>query len=204
MALIAVLLTVIAVATFALVRRGSQDPPRSRFVPVIGDSITVLSAGELSAALGRYHPDIHAVFGQRIDQMLPTLVASLERRPDAVVVNLGTNDALQAGTGPDWHRGFARMIDLIDRTPCAVVTTISTFVDRPASGPVVASDINRAIADAAAAHPTIHVLDWNARLHAHGGQALVVADGIHPSAAGKMTLAAMTRRVLADGCRLGR
>ncbi|HTD50912.1 MAG TPA: hypothetical protein VK771_09950, partial [Acidimicrobiia bacterium] len=103
-------MTVVALATRASSPTGSFDMvpasplfPAVRTVSVVGDSITVVARPDISSALaGSYDTNVHGIWGQRIDQMLPTLSAVLRQHPSAVVVNLGSNDAIQAET----HRGW--------------------------------------------------------------------------------------------------
>src|SRR2546423_11881593 len=91
------LLGIVVVALAALVIGRAPRGSSPRTVPVVGDSITVFSSRDISTVLsGAYRPAVHAQIGARIDQMLPTLRALLRAHPYAVVVNLGTNDVLQA------------------------------------------------------------------------------------------------------------
>lgn len=71
-------------------------------MPIVGDSITFFAGRDITTALGdTYHADAHSGIGKRIDEMLPTLQSAVRHHPFALVVNLGTNDALQAQTHPD-------------------------------------------------------------------------------------------------------
>ncbi len=175
---------------------GDPDPQR---VAIVGDSITVSSAPQIKHALeGRYRTDIRARPGQRIDQMLVALHGALAERPNAVVVNLGTNDVLQGDT--HWHSSFDRMIaDLADQ-PCVLITTISTRVTGWDAIPAIAEQINRAIAETAATRARFHILDWNAAVHTGDGTQLLVADHVHPSAAGEARLASLIRSGLDQNC----
>jgi hypothetical protein len=176
----------------------------TRTVGVVGDSITVLARREMSTVLGdAYRADVHAKSGQRIDQMLPTLARVLRDKPFAVVVNLGTNDALQAQTHPEWRSGFARMVGLLAAARCVVLTTISTVLPGTSERRATASEINRAIAAAVVSHQRFHVVDWNAAVHGANGARLLVADRIHPSPAGQLTLAVLTRATLDHDCLRG-
>src|SRR5438094_3203328 len=134
--------------------------PSSSTVPVVGDSITFFAGRDISAALGSgYHADVHAGIGKRIDQMLPVVRDVMRDHPLAVVVDLGTNDALQAQTHPDWQTGFQRMIATLSPAQCVMLTTINTLVDDRSGGPPVASQINRAIGAAVSTHTNFHVVD---------------------------------------------
>jgi lysophospholipase L1-like esterase len=193
MAVVAVAAVIVAVA-FAT--RG-----RARTVPVVGDSITFLATHDIAVALGgTYHPEIQSKIGQRIDQMLPPLRDALRTDPFAVVVNLGTNDALQARTHPDWRSGFARMVEMLAPARCVELATVSTLVDARGTPPV-AVEINRAIAAAVSTHPNFHVVDWNAAVHRANGLSLLKSDRIHPSPAGQLALAVLIRSALDHDCR---
>jgi hypothetical protein len=195
---------VIAAVTVAAVGVGIALSTRnSRTVPVVGDSITVYSRNDISRGLkGAYHAEVTALIGQRIDQMLPALRNAVQKDPFAVIENLGTNDALQGRKHPDWKSGFTRMVALLAPARCVVLTTINTLPNgSPSAVPSVASDINRAIAEAAASHPNFHVADWNAAVHGADGARLLVDDQVHPSGPGQLVLAALYRSALDRDCR---
>jgi lysophospholipase L1-like esterase len=194
----AVLVVVVLAAIAVAVHRAS----RARVsVAVVGDSITVAAQPDIAASLsGAYRPDIHAIWGQRIDQMLPTLAVVLHRHPSDVVVNLGTNDAIQAATHTDWQRAFNQMIAMLATTHCVVLTTVSTRLDASPASLQVATAIDAAITSVASTRPTFHVVDWNAALHRASGDRLLSSDRIHPSPAGQLTLAALIRTALDHDC----
>jgi len=158
---------------------GSTHPP---VVTVVGDSITVFSAPGVEAELGGYALYIRAVDGKRIDQMLPVVRAELARNPNAVVINLGTNDAIQARTHPDWMAGFNSLWDLVRARPCVVLVTVSTNAD-DLGGSAVAADINDAIRQLSAQHRNVRIVDWNAAVHEDPSllaSRRPPADHIHP------------------------
>jgi lysophospholipase L1-like esterase len=192
---VVVVLAVIAVLVYTL-------SPTFVSVVVVGDSITVVAQPDIAAALaGAYDPDIHAIWGQRIDQMLPTLTVVLHQHPSDVVVNLGTNDAIQAATHPDWQRAFNQMIAMLASTHCVILTTVSTRLDTSPGSQLVAADIDAAITSVRSAWPNFHVVDWNAAVHAANGDGLLSSDRIHPSPAGQLTLSALIRTALDHDCR---
>jgi len=176
---------------------GASHPPR---VAIVGDSITVSSTSQIQDALeDRYTTDIHARAGQRIGQMLVDLHGALAEHPNAVVVNLGTNDVLQGDT--QWRASFDRMIAALADQPCVEITTISTRVTGWVAIPAIAGQINRAIAETVAARAQFHILDWNAAVHTSDGPLLLVADHVHPSATGETRLASLIRSALDRNCR---
>ena len=150
---------------------------------IVGDSITRVSGPKLKSELRYYGLDIRAQDQQRIDEMLPQLRTQLRRRPDAVVINLGTNDAIQARKHPNWRAGFTTVWRLVSTRRCVVYSTINTFVDDIYGHETVAADINRAIQVLADHHKNVRIVDWNAAVHknrrllANGNSA---GDMIHP------------------------
>jgi GDSL-like Lipase/Acylhydrolase family len=157
---------------------GSRGP----VVAVVGDSITVVSAPGVEAELRGYALYMRAVDGKRIDEMVPALRTEMQRNPKAVVVNLGTNDAMQAQTHPDWLTGFNSVWDLTRARSCVIFVTVSTNADYLGKSSV-AADINHAIRQLAAKHHNVRVVDWNAAVHTD--PSLLAsrnppADRIHP------------------------
>ena len=197
---VALLFVVVAVAVRLWPR---SSGPR---VVIVGDSITVFAHDEISHALrGHYSVTTSAVFGQRIDEMLPALRHDLTKHPRAVVLNLGTNDVLQGRLHPDWQTGFRTMISMVSHVPCVVLTTISTVtttspIPDAAAEPQVASEINGAILKTAASHPNVHVIDWNQAVNGPNGLSLLIPDRVHPSDAGSRVLAVQIRHTLDSSC----
>jgi lysophospholipase L1-like esterase len=193
-----VALVAIVVVTFVAVAQRHSAPT----VEVVGDSITFFAGRDITAALGtKYDSDVDAGIGKRIDEMLPALQAAVRKHPFAVVVNLGSNDARQAQTHPDWHRGFEQMTALLIPMRCVLVTTINTGMDGQPGTNIVASEINQAISATVTAHHNLHMVDWNAAVHGTNGTNLLTPDHIHPSAAGQLTLASLVRAALSANCR---
>lgn len=183
-------LVIVAVVVY----RGRAGDER---VVVVGDSITFMASDEVTNVLdGAYRPEVRAQPGYRIDQMLPDVRAAVESEPHAIVVNLGTNDVLQARERPDWRSGFALMTGLLRDTPCVVLTTINEGVWSFTAMPNVAGDVNREIRDAAATRDNVLVVDWNAMVHGPGGAALLRPDKVHPSEEGQRALARAFRETL--------
>jgi lysophospholipase L1-like esterase len=175
--------------------------PTEPHVAVIGDSITVFATTAVNQELhGAADTDIQAVMGKRIDEMLPALKQEVAAHPQVVVVNLGTNDVLQAQIHPDWQPGFLRMVAALSQVPCVGITTISTILDGPTAVPSVSADIDAAILHAAARHHNFHLIDWNGAVHGPNGMSLLIPDHVHPTEAGSMWLAAHIRALVTHGC----
>lgn len=156
---------------------------RGPVVTIVGDSITRVAGSGLRSQLRYYGLDIRAQDQQRIAEMLPQLRTQLRKKPDAVVINLGTNDAIQAAKHPNWRAGFNTVWRLVRARPCVIYATINTFVDDLYGYDTVAADINREIRALAARHENVRIVDWNAAVHAD--QTLLAkgrsaGDMIHP------------------------
>ena len=169
---------------------------------IVGDSITVLIQHELRHQLGtRYNADVRARNGARIDEMLEPLRTMLRNNPRDVVVNLGTNDALEAATRPAWQPGFAAMVDALTREDCVVFVNINTEMRQGAASDRAAIDINTALDRVVRTHPNMHVIDWKGMVRQPAGDALLQADRIHPSSKGQEVLTTSIRRALDTDCR---
>jgi hypothetical protein len=192
---------VVALVVFAFV--WNRDRRRvTTNTAIVGDSITVLIRHELQHRLGtRYHADVRARNGARIDEMLEPLRTALQNNPRDVVVNLGTNDALEAATRPAWQPGFVEMIDALAREDCVVLVNINSEMRQGSASDRAALDINAALDRVVRTHPNMHVLDWNARVGGPAGDTFLQADRIHPSTKGQAVLSTGIRRALDTDCR---
>jgi lysophospholipase L1-like esterase len=161
---------------------------------VAGDSITELARPAIVDALrGRYRVRIDAFTGRTIGEVTPAVIRQLRTHPDVAVVNLGTNDMDRGQT--HWRADLDRVLQLVADVPCVEVFTIYDGHHRPV-GANVGTRINERLR-AAAARGSIHLVDWNAAVHAD--PSLIVADGIHPGTTGQAWIAQSIRdRVEAD------
>jgi hypothetical protein len=170
-------------------------------VVLVGDSITVLATSAIQNLLDpRYHVEVVAKDGIRINQSFPALISALRSRPSAVVENLGTNDALQAGAGYDWGPSWHKLILILKSTPCVVLTTINPVTDAYSHRPV-ATRINADIMALTARSPTKYkVADWSGFLRRHvTSQRIYLRPDpilIHPSQAGALKIAALDQDAL--------
>lgn len=188
---------------FAITLLAGGSPHASKPSAVFdGDSITVLATPEIHQLLDpSYDVEVLAVIGIRINQSLPALESALRLHPYAVVENLGTNDALQGGTHPDWVSGWDKLIRITRSTPCVVLTTINPAADA-LSHRQVATRINADIRALAARHPKKYkVADWNLFLSRHVSNLRTYLRAepilIHPTPAGAVELATLDENALA-------
>jgi lysophospholipase L1-like esterase len=187
---------------FAIVLLSGGSAGAKPSVVFDGDSITVLATPAIHQLLDpRYDVNVLGVIGIRINQSLPALQSALRFHPDAVVVNLGTNDALQGGEHPDWVSGWDRLIRITRNTPCVVLTTINPAADALSHKPI-ARRINAAIRRLAAQHPMKYkVADWSRFLsrNVSNQRAYLLTQPIliHPTPAGAEKLVALDQKALA-------
>ena len=168
--------------------RGNSHGPK---VALIGDSITVQMEAPLKQVLEpSYRVIIKAKSGQRLDQRLPTVKSVLHTvagPPDLMVIDLGTNDALQNYAG--WGASLTSTMGLVANVKCVVFLTVNQNADIHHG--TVAAQINQALQNAVASRPNFHILDWNALLRQDGNAKhwLSDLDGIHLSPEGTYALA---------------
>jgi hypothetical protein len=187
---------------FAVILFAGGSPGESKPSVVFdGDSITVLATPAIHQLLDPgYDVDVLAVIGIRINQSLPALESALKFHPDAVVVNLGTNDALQGGVNPNWVLGWDKLIRITRNTPCVVLTTVDPAADALNHRPI-ATKINAHIRVLAAQHPKRYkVVDWSRFLSRHssikGTYLRPEPILIHPTPVGAVKLATLDRIAL--------
>ena len=191
---------VLALAIFLLAGAGPGTSKPS--VVFDGDSITFLATPAIHQLLDpSYNIEVLAVIGIRIDQSLPALESALRSHPSAVVENLGTNDALQGGTDPDWVSSWEKLIRITRSTPCVVLTTINPAADALGHRPV-ATRINTDIRTLAARDPKKYkVADWSRFLSRHASNLRTYLRAepilIHPTPAGAVQLATLDQNALA-------
>ncbi len=179
-------------------------PSASSRVVVAGDSLTALAQPALSAALdGRYPLDYLFRISARTDQITPLMEADRAARgtPDAVVVNLGTNDAVEGGRPADARAAWDDLVHAVRGVPCVVLTTVNTNADALGRTDRAAT-INARIEALAAAEPRrVKVVDWTGfvrGLSPAGAATYLRPDGIHETDAGAAWLAAADRAALAS------
>jgi lysophospholipase L1-like esterase len=175
-------------------------------VTFLGDSITVISADDISSTLDRdYRPEYSAVLGIQTGQLLPAARTAAEADPDQVVIDLGTNDVLQKAPLDESDGHLAELVGLFPGSRCIHLVTINTnMAAYGISYRSRAQEINRSIRRLAASDPRIGIIDWDAAMSAdvaaHPPGGTLTSDSIHPNDAGKQVLARSVRTAL-DDCR---
>lgn len=196
----AVVLVILVVATLIVTRPESKysGPKGAPRVLVVGDSITVLSGGAIKQTLGtKDRLRIEAQFGKRTDEMLSRLKGGMDDpsgKPAAIILNLGTNDALQKR--PTAEADYLKLVHAAEEAPCIVLTTINVQGD-PAAGEVVRR-LNAITNVIATGNPKVRVADWQ-QIITSNPQLLLPNDQVHPGAEGSQVLADLYARTL-PGC----
>jgi len=166
-------------------------------VGIFGDSITYDSASAIESTLGPYYAYVlNGTPGDTIAEETPAVGAAMANDvppPNDVILNLGTNDAIQTGVGnnTNWQRSFANLLSDVDSAHCVILVTVSTNADHywgPTQTSTVAAQINQDIYDTQAADPGLYqVIDWNSLVHQNPDW--LQSGGIHPNATGQQELA---------------
>ncbi len=155
-------------------------------VAVIGDSITYQSRTQLHNALDDHSVKVSGLVGSTAAENMATARQYAPDRPAAVVINVGTNDALLSIPTTDTIAAYDQIIGQFAAS-CVVVVTISergtgTTTDGHVYSPGRAAAINAWMRGRGE-----RVVDWEAAIAAD--PTLVVDDGMHPTETGKQRLA---------------
>lgn len=175
---------------------GNLSGPRTA---IVGDSITVLSTPDIEADIAsNYAYQVQATNGYTIAQgegELNTVDTDPAGSPVDVVINLGTNDAVQHN--PNWQTDWNNLIAEAQPAGCVILTTLRPILDYQQSVPI-AADINAEIANLVQSDPHFHELDW-ATFSDDNPQDLSY-DGVHPNAQGQADLASLVSDALHQDC----
>lgn len=182
---------------------------RGDSVAVLGDSITELGRGSLEQELGStYSLSISGRSGHTVEQMLGEAGRLADEADyDQVIINLGSNDVLQAlPTEPSMAAleqmvamfPEARCIHLVDINEHMVIASTGESRAEPAIG------FNSALESFAAESRRRSIVNWNevASGHLNDEQppwSTLTVDSIHPSHEGNDALNSLYSRAL-QGC----
>jgi hypothetical protein len=167
-----------------------QEKPR---VLVLGDSITDRSQASLNEELGAsYSLSIDGKASFRIGEQLPSAQRWATRSFDQVVINLGTNDAVQGGSMRQSGADLGTIVAQFPEARCVHLVTVTEDIPAEASPAAAgrAALINQRMREIASGDARVRVLDWSAVVHAElerGGAPTL--DGVHPTEEGHQMLA---------------
>jgi hypothetical protein len=157
-------------------------------IAYLGDSITDQSRDLLHTQLDADPKAIVAVGGKRIEEMEPGAHLLERRRPEQVVINLGTNNVLQEDTLDHEASALQQVVDTFPQAQCIHIVTINESMYEPPKDlyhPAVA--LNDRIRAMAAADPRIHIVDWAGIVRdqdaAHDPSGPITYDNVHPTPA---------------------
>lgn len=174
---------------------GSGGAAGGGTVLFVGDSNLSLNRGRVMAAASAdgFEPFVAARlgFGIRTDDYWRTRLAEVAGKidpPEAVVVNLGINDALLPGTAEgqgfvDYGRKLDWLMGLLGEQS-VYWTNLPCAIEPPAFRPGCV-EIDRALASAPARWTNLTVLDWASEANGHPEWMLTPGVEIHYSRAGQ-------------------
>ena len=126
-------------------------PPRS--IALYGDSLTVMAWDHyLWITANDVSTDGHRYDGTQLSDWRDSILSNPN---DRLVLALGTNDAMGDGAAP-----WADLLNKLPASKCIVWP-------KPYEGGSKVKLFNTQMAAIVAAHPNVHVIDWNAQVQAH-------------------------------------
>jgi hypothetical protein len=178
---------------------GAAAPPPAHFVGgsstgkhvfVIGDSITDLTAPDLTRSLKRYSYVIDATVGITMASSLPIIQHAVATTPKQYwVIELGTNDY----NNPNAEQAFTNEINTVSGQSCVVLVTGSPLLGK------IESTLDARMWALAASDRTFHVLDWGTIEFRN--PKWLSNDVVHPTVKGQAKLASLERWTLKADCR---
>jgi lysophospholipase L1-like esterase len=168
-------------------------------VAMLGDSNTYLSIPELEAAFrdAGLRSTIRGISGSGLKDLdrdwLPAARTIAAAPPAAVVIALGTNDALEARNVAAFRDRLDTLLDAIGAVPVVWVTHTEHAVE--GRDPADERAVNDVIRAAPAQHPNVAVLDLAPEIDAD--RALLDTDALHFSDVGQLWFA---DRIAAAAC----
>jgi hypothetical protein len=155
----------------------------------IGDSITDLTAADLSRSLKRYSYVIDATVGITMARSLPAIQHAVAATPPQDwIIELGTNDWANANA----QQAFTNEVNAVSDQRCVVLVTATPLLGRTVQA------LNHRMWALAASNPTFHVLDWGNIEYQNPHW--VFGDATHPSIQGQAKLASLERWSLKADC----
>jgi hypothetical protein len=145
-------------------RRALHDPPVAW---IIGDSILDGGRDEVEAALADWDLTLDAEVGRSSSSGVELARTAIEQDANAVVVELGTNDA----SAEVFRAHLVETLDILAGVPLVIWQT--------ARGPeedLSIAEVNAAIRDVVPTYPNVAIADWSAFVPDEAVQ----TDGIHP------------------------
>ena len=161
---------------------------------MLGDSITYMSLDALTRAIAPVASlSLVGRPGYTIDQLMPDAEAAALTDPAAVIIDLGTNDALNKVSTADSVAALDSMLSLFPRATSVVVTVNTHFGDAAARARAAAINAHIRSLD-------VRIADWDARVGAELAAGLpdgaITIDDVHPTTRGQKVLAGLIAAAL--------
>jgi hypothetical protein len=187
---VGVLIVVVTILAIRLAygSAGAADNPRAL---ILGDSITDHGQRALNTTLGPlYALSIEGQDNFRVDDQLPVAERWATRPFQQVVINLGTNDAVQGWPIDQTNAGLEQLVSLFPDAQCIHLTTVNEHLKgRTADVGAHAAALNEHLRAMAAADPRLRIVDWNALVEDQSAQGVdLTSDGVHPTPQGHQLL----------------
>lgn len=171
-------------------------------VTLLGDSITSLASLDVTERLKDFDSvKDNAVWGIRVDEQLPTAEEIADRRPDQVVVNLGTNDVVQGRDPAAIVEDYGTLLDILDDITCVHVVTLNEHMKDDAALGAAAAQVNDGIRSLAAEHDNVTLTEWSQIFAYPGDNNLLMDDKLHPNEEGAKKLGG-AMALMAQSCEL--
>lgn len=194
------------VVVWALAGCSVFETGTTRHLALVGDSITDQTRATFDDELGDdWLIEIDAVPGLRIAEQQAALEDLVAEEPDAIVVNLGTNDVLNGHPLEASFEDMAAMLDAASQVPCSFTVTVNEHIfqlgrDDGWNDASIALNVEmRAMAE----ERGVGIIDWSAevgrQLEAGEPDGPVTTDTVHPTDLGQDLLIGLYEDAL-DTC----
>jgi len=178
---------------------GLVGDPGGRPVTIVGDSLSVLGAGQIRDVLksAGWRPAFDAYPGVTVASSMDGLTKAAQKKDRPIVIELGTNDTHALANGETdvgaEERYINQALDLFAPGQCLVWVNADQDPSRP--GGRGGSAVNNHLAAAAAVRPELRVADLNGLLRVH--PEFLLGDGVHLTDAGSTALGHLMADALA-------
>jgi lysophospholipase L1-like esterase len=164
-------------------------------VVVIGDSITHLAQDEVARQAGdQFRFTIKATNGATSTEMLAEAQEISDRRPDQLVINLGTNDINTDVPADETIANIRAIADLFDSADCVHLTTLNEHIvsyERPILA-TRAAEMNDRFHQLLEDDGDFDLVDWNLAIEQYIAdgrpEGPLLYDTVHPTDVGQRIL----------------
>ncbi|MCC6226655.1 MAG: SGNH/GDSL hydrolase family protein [Microthrixaceae bacterium] len=185
---------VTAILGAAAVMADTFTAPDHQPVAVLGDSITAIGERQLIETAGsKFQLEVRATFGARGGEQLAAASELAAKKPEQVVINLGTNDVLKGVPPEETIASLEQMAAMFTSAKCIHFVTVNTRLQQADHRPrAEAIAMNERILDLAKRTGKGDVIRWDHLVDeaTNPQQPLgLTDDGVHPTPLGQRELA---------------